>query len=140
MKKLCCFVLTLALTAGLFGCASGQGEIKQIKAEEVYYAYEALAEKLGLQVDISNPPTDSDLPYFATVTARDMEGNMIVFHFCSSAAEAESYAEERQWNGVLWFLTLVMGKSSWLTTTTYGSIEIEYDSYKLYEPFAQMIR
>ena len=34
----------------------------------------------------------------------------------------------------------IMGKSSWLTTTTYGSIEIEYDSYKLYEPFAQMIR
>lgn len=140
MKKLYSVVLVLALTAGLFGCSGAQKEIKQIKTEDVYYAYEALSERLGLQVDISNPPTDNDLPYYATVTARDLEGNMIIFHFCKTAADAESFAKERQWNGVLWFLSLVMGKSSWLTTTTYGNIEIEYDNPKLYEPFAQLIR
>ena len=55
-------------------------------------------------------------------------------------AQSENYAKERQWNGVLWFLTLIMGKSTWLTTTTYGNIEIEYDNRKLYELFAQLIR
>ena len=140
MRKLCCIVLALALSVGLLGCVGEQPQIKALKAEDVYHAYAAWEEKLGWNVYISNPPTENDLPYYATVTVHDLEGNMIVFHFCSTAAEAESYAKERQWNGVLWFLSLMMGDSSWLTTTTYGNIEIEYDSRKLYEPFAQLIR
>lgn len=140
MRKLGCAVLAVLLVLALFGCAGEQTQFKRLTGEDVYYAYVALEEKLGLQVSLSNPPTDNDLPYYATVTARDLEGNMIIFHFCKTAADAESFAKERQWNGVLWFLSLVMGKSSWLTTTTYGNIEIEYDNPKLYEPFAQLIR
>ena len=136
MRKLIIFLMLVALMLGLAGCGAHHSQAVEICAEDVYEVYRAA----GYNVDISNPPTDSDLLYHTIVTARDLKGRSITFHFCDSAADAEALAEERQWNWAVWLVTLAMFRPTWLTTATYGSIEIEYDHSGIYQPFAKMIR
>lgn len=136
MRKFVGFLLLAALLLGLVGCGGNQPQTAEIRPEDVYEVYLAA----GYNVDIWNPPTDNDLLYHTTVTARDLEGHSITFHFCNSAADAAALAEERQWNWAVWLVTLAMFRPTWLTTTTYGNIEIEYDHASIYQPFAKMIR
>lgn len=136
MRKMISAILLAAILLGLVGCGAYHAQTVEISAEDVYEVYRAA----GYNVDIGNPPTDNDLLYHTTVTARDLEGHSIAFHFCNSAADAEALAEERQWNWAVWLVTLAMFQPTWLTTSTYGSIEIEYNHTGIYQPFAKMIR
>lgn len=135
MRKTISFLMLVALLIGLVGCGD-QPQTMEIRPEDVYKAYQTA----GYNVDISNPPTDSDLLYHTTVTVRDLEGHSIIFHFCNSSADAEALAEERQWNWALWIYSLALFQPTWLTTKTYGNIEIEYDDSDLHRPFQELIR
>lgn len=136
MREFVCFLLLTALLLSIAGCSGNQPQVQDIRGEDVYEAYKAA----GYGVDMSNPPTDNDELYYCTVRATDLEGHSIVFHFCNSAADAQALAEERQWNWAVWLVSVAMFEPTWLTTKTYGNIEIEYDNAALYRPFAKLIQ
>ena len=52
-----------------------------------------------------------------------------------SNEEADNYADERDWNILLYFFSELFGDSLWLKTKSYNNIAIEYDQSELYKPF-----
>ena len=133
MKKAISILLLFAMVAAVFaGCAGKQG--RPVSCDEVIAAYEAA----GYQVYHREYP-EKDYGYSCCIEIDGEDGDHISFHFFDTAVEAESYAEERQWNWAVWLISVAMQQPTWLTTVTHYNIEIEYDSKDLYKPFEQLI-
>ncbi len=122
----------LLLTALLLsGCSAA---VREVDCNEIAAAYEAA----GYEVFHQDPSALGDFECYMVATD-EKTGESIYFHRFPTAVEAESYADARQYNVLLWGLSVLYGDPSWLHTTTYGVYEIEYDNDALYEPFADLI-
>lgn len=122
------------LFASLASCS--KGEIKEITPEDVVAAYE----NAGYEVWQSEEDDDSIEGERYTIRATHENGDYIFFHFFDSEENAEAYADTRWYNVLIWLFSVIYGEPSWLTTDTYGNIEIEYDDKTLYEPFKELIK
>ncbi len=127
-------LLTCLVLSALASCKNG--EIKEITPEQVVMAYE----EAGYDVWYSEEDDDPIEGERHTVRATHENGDYIFFHFFDSVENAEAYADTRQYNVVIWLFSVIYGDPSWLTTETYGNIEIEYDNKDLYEPFEELIK
>lgn len=134
MKKLLCIVLLAAVVLACFsGCTAKQG--RQVSCGDVITAYE----EAGYEVEHLEYP-DKDYGYTCYVQAEDPQtGDSIRFHVFETEDEAEAYAKENQWNWALWLYSAASFQPTWLTTKTYGCIEIEYDNADLYKPFRELV-
>ncbi len=131
MKKLTAAVVCLCLLLSMTGCGSGQK--KTITCAEVIAAYE----EAGYQVSHWDYP-EKEYGYLCEVDIEEEDGDSIRFHFFETAEEAEAYAQERQWNALLWLFSVIYSDPTWLETETYQNIEIEYDDDDLYKPFKKL--
>lgn len=127
-------LLTCVLFTTLASCKSG--ETKDITPEEVISAYEEAGYEVWSQEEDDYPIEGERY----TVKATHENGDYIFFHFFDSVENAEAYAEEREYNILLWLFSAIYGDPSWLSTETHGNIEIEYDNKDLYEPFGELIK
>lgn len=126
-------LLSCVLFISLVSCKNG--EIKEITPEQVAMAYE----EAGYDVWHSEEDDSIEGERY-TVKATHENGDYIFFHFFDSVENAEAYADSRQYNVVVWLFSVIYGDPSWLSTETYGNIEIEYDNKDLYEPFEELIK
>lgn len=134
MKRMLCMLLFAAMVLSLFaGCTSKQD--KEVTCQEVIAAYQ----EAGYTVYHRDYP-EKEYGYLCCIEIESEDGDHISFNFFDTDKEAEAYAEERQWNWALWLYTAAMFQPTWLTTETYGSIEIEYDDDDLYKPFKELVR
>ena len=111
-------------------------KIREITPEDVITAYEAAGYEVWHGEAVNDPIKGKH--YY--VQANHENGDYIYFSFFDSSENAEAYADEREWNILLWLFSAIYGDPSWLTTEAYGNIEIEYDNKKLYEPFKDLVK
>ncbi len=133
MKKAISILLLLAMVAAMFaGCAGKQG--RPVSCDEVIAAYKAA----GYRVYHRDYP-EKEYGYSCCIEIDSEDGEHISFHFFETNQEAEDYAKEREYNWAVWLISVAMQQPTWITTKTYGNIEIEYTSGKLYQPFTNLI-
>ena len=130
-KMLLSLILVILMTA-LISCNNTK---KEITCEDVIQVYE----EAGYKVFHKETTTD-DLKWdcYVQCTAKDSE-DYIVFHFFENNETATLYADEREWNVILFIFSCAMFEPTWLTTKTYNNIEIEYHKNYLYKPFESLI-
>lgn len=134
MKRVLCLSLLVAMAMSLFaGCAAKQS--KEVTCQDVIGAYE----EAGYEVWHRDYP-EKEYGYACCIEIEDEDGDHISFYFFETVNEADAYAKERQWNWALWLYSAAMFQPTWLTTETYGNIEIEYDQKDLYKPFKALIK
>ena len=134
MKRVICVVLLAAMVLAAFsGCAAEPN--RAVSCGEVVAAYE----EAGYAVWHRDYP-EKEYGYACCIEIEGEDGNHISFYFFETEEEAESYADQRQWNWAVWLVSLAMFQPTWLTTKTYQNIEIEYDSDQLYKPFAELLK
>ncbi len=132
MRKGIVCLLLISMHLSLCACS---GDVKTITCDEVVAAYEAA----GYAPVHKHPSEGYD--YDCYIRVEDMEKDEeIMLYFFSSAEAAESRAEERQFNVLLWLFTVIYGKPQWLHTTSYNNIEVEYVGSAIYEPFEKLTR
>lgn len=134
MKRIFSVLLMVAMVLSLFsGCAGRQD--KEVTCQDVIAAYE----EAGYSVWHKDYP-EKEYGYTCCIEIEGEDGSHISFHFFDTEKEAQDYAKERKWNVVLWLYTAAMFQPTWLTTKTYGNIEIEYDDGALYKPFQSLLK
>ena len=137
MKIKLILILTLFLSVISLASCDGQNitSDKEITCEDIIKVYE----EAGYDT-FHKETTDKDYDWkcYVKCTAPDSD-DYIFFYIFETNEEAESYAKERGWNLLLYFMSCFMGEPSWLTTKTYNNIEIEYDQNYLYKPFKEML-
>lgn len=139
MTKTARFVSIILLACVLFVSLASckNGEINDITPEEVALVYEEAGYDVWCSEE-DGDPVEGEKRY--TVRATHENGDYIFFHFFDSAEDAEAYADTREYNVLVWLFSAIYGDLSWLSTETYGNIEIEYDNKDLYEPFEELIK
>lgn len=133
MKRFVCICLLVAMLLPVFSGCSKQD--KEISCADVIAAYE----QAGYEVWHKEYP-EKEYGYICCIEIEGEGDSHISFCFFEARAEAESYAKERKWNVVLWLYSAAMFHPTWLTTETYGNIEIEYDDQDLYKPFTTLVK
>lgn len=129
--------IALLLAAAILLCCTGcKAEIKNISCDDVIAAYESAGYEIFHK---DTGAEDYEWECYIQATHPD-SGSYIMFYIFDSPDAAESYADTRQWNVVLWLYSLASGHPTWLTTETYGNIEIEYDDGELYKPFQTLLK
>ena len=132
MNKVLALLLGMVILLNIAGCSD---EEREITCDQVIAAYE----EAGYEI-FHKEAADGEQDYVCYVRATDPQsGEYIFFHFFYSTEAAESYADEQEWNPVLWLYSLVSAEPTWLTTKTYNTIEIEYDNGDLYKPFQTLL-
>ena len=133
MKRL--LALTLCIVA-LLSCAGCSGSHKDISCQDVIDTYQ----KAGYQVFHKDDP-DSETGRVCYVRVDDQDSDeYIYFEFYDSEENAKAYADQRQWNVVLWLFSAIYSDPQWLVTETYGNIEYEYRSGSdLIDPFNELV-
>lgn len=127
LVSVCAALLILTMAAG---CNSNDSH-NVISCADVISAYE----EAGYEV-WHNEYTEGD--FLCLVNAENADGDSIYFTFFASADEAEQYAEETQWNVLLWLYSLVNGDPIWVHTEAYDTIAIQYENADLYTPFQEL--
>lgn len=127
LVSVCAALLILTMAAG---CNSNDSH-NVISCADVISAYV----EAGYEV-WHNEYTEGD--FLCLVNAENADGDSIYFTFFDSADEAEQYAEETQWNVLLWLYSLVNGDPIWVHTEAYDTIAIQYENADLYTPFQEL--
>ena len=127
-------MLVLCLCAlVLLGCtACSQSGPREISCQDVIDAYE----KAGYAI-FHKEEGNGETGEVCYVKVSDSDSDeYIFFHFFDSEESAKEYADQRQWNVLLWLFSAIYSDPHWLTTKTYGNIEYEYRSgTDLIDPF-----
>ena len=117
------------------GCNTTTKTDKSIACGDVIAAYE----QAGYEV-FHKEATAEDGEWVCYVKASNTATQeYIFFHFFETHEEAVAYSKEREYNVLIWLLSVLYGDPSWLTTKVYNNIEIEYDNSSLYEPFKELL-
>lgn len=132
MKR--CFAMILC-TALLLCCMGCNAQVKDITCDDVIAAYE----KAGYEVFHKDSSYHENGVCYVRIDDPKSD-DYIYFEFFKDAESAQSYAETRQWNVLLWLFSVIYSDPSWLTTKTYGNIEYEYDNSDLIKPFNELIK
>ena len=135
MKKVVLILCLFLLIFTLISCSDNVISEKEITCEDIINAYE----EAGYEI-FHKETTNQDYEWncYVKCTALD-SGDYIFFYIFDTNEEAVNYADEREWNILLYFFSEWFGDSSWLKTKSYNNIAIEYDQNYLYEPFNHMI-
>ncbi len=131
IKRTSCILLCVCMVFLLPACAAK--EQREISCEEVAAAYE----QAGYSVFHNHSPEIDDWVCYLAIENED--GNDIYFHFHETDEEAEAHADGRQYNGLIWLFSVIYGDPTWVHTTTYRNIEIEYTDKNLYAVFEKLI-
>ncbi len=123
---ICCLIISLLLC----GCSP---VFREVTCEEIVAAYE----EAGYEVSHHHPADLGEILCYIAV--ENENGDDIYFDRYATAVEAQSVAETRQYNVLIWLFSVIYGDPTWVHTTTYGCYEIEYTSEELYEPFEELI-
>ena len=109
---------------------------KEITCEDIIKVYE----EAGYEI-FHKETTDENYNWncYLKCTAPDSD-DYIFFYIFDTNEEAVNYADEREWNILLYFFSELFGDSSWLKTKSYNNIAIEYDQNELYVPFESLIK
>ncbi|MBE6959419.1 MAG: hypothetical protein E7448_01670 [Ruminococcaceae bacterium] len=126
---LCIFVL-------LSCAACSQSDPRDISCQDVIDTYENAGYKTWHKEE-----DDSDDGKVCYVQVLDNDSDeYIYFHFFDSEESAKEYADQRQWNVLLWLFSAIYSDPHWLATKTHGNIEYEYRSgTDLIDPFHELI-
>ncbi len=127
MKRIIACLLLVVLM--LSGCNTVE---RDITCQEIIAAYE----EAGYEVFHNE---DEGFDYDCYIKVENEDGDSIYFHRFATPAEAQSRAETRQYNVLIWLFSVIYGDPMWVHTTTYGCYEIEYTSEELYDPFEELI-
>ena len=136
MRKL---ILMLMIFLSIFSLASCDSKNiksdKEITCENIIDVYE----KEDYEI-FHEETTDQGYNWKCSVkcTAPNSD-DYIFFYIFETNEEAKSYAKEREWNLLLFFMSFIMGEPTWLSTKTYNNIVIEYDNNYLYKPFNELL-
>ncbi len=130
-KSIIAIILCVCTVLAVTGCAQAQ---RAVTCEEVVAAYK----DAGYEVFHNHSPQFGDMLCY--VTASGDNGAAIYIEFYKTAEEAESRASQRQYNALIWLFSVIYGDPTWVHTTTYRNIELEYTDKALYEPFAKLIK
>lgn len=134
MKRILSIILLCALILPTFtGC--GAFRKKDITCEDVIAAYE----DAGYEVEHIEY-SDKRYGWLCEVNVTTDDNNFIYIKFFETDEEAKKYADESQWNAVLWMYSLTMLQPTWVHTERYQNIEIEYDKTSLYRPLKKLMR
>ena len=135
-----CVSLLLALS--LFLCFSScRSETKTITCDQVIAAYEQAGYTV-FHKEYADTDTDAGKRKgvcSVCVEVSDDADRNVYFEFFETPADAKAYAEDREWNVVLWFYSLVNMDPSWVYTKTYDVIEYEYTDQTVIHPFEELI-
>ena len=131
MKKI---VLTLMLLISIIALISCDYTKKEITCEDVINAYE----EVGYNVFHKEYNYEEGQICYVKCTALDSD-DYIYFNFFENQEFAEKYANERDWNIVLFIYSCSLFEPTWLTAKTYSNIEIEYHQNYLYKPFKSLM-
>ncbi len=129
MKRMILCLLAVLLL--LSGCGA---VVRDVTCGEIVAAYE----EAGYEVFHQDPSGIDEYDCYIKVEDKEA-GRSIYFHRFPTAIEAQSRADARQYNVLIWLFSVIYGDPLWVHTTTYGCYEIEYDSEELYEPFEKLI-
>jgi hypothetical protein len=108
---------------------------KEITCEDIIKAYE----EAGYEI-FHKETADQNYNWncYVKCTAPDSD-EYIFFYVFETNEDAVSYAEERDWNILLYLFSELFGDSLWLKTKSYNNIAIEYDQKELYKPFESLL-
>ncbi len=136
MQKYLLLFLSIFILTTLASC-DGDNTIseKVITYEDIIKVYE----EAGYEI-FYKETTDQDYDWncYVKCTAPDSD-EYIFFYIFDTNEEAVNYADEREWNILLYFFSELFGDSSWLKTKSYNNIAIEYDQKELYKPFESLL-
>ena len=136
MKKYISILMLFLSVISLASCDSQNiTSDKEITCEDIIKVYEEAG------YDIFHKETteqDYDWECYVKCIAPDSD-DYIFFYIFDTNEEAVNYADEREWNILLYFFSELFGDSSWLKTKSYNNIAIEYDQKELYVPFESLI-
>ena len=136
MKKYISILMLFLSVISLASCDSQNiTSDKEITCEDIIKVYEEAG------YDIFHKETteqDYDWECYVKCIAPDSD-DYIFFYIFDTNEEAVNYADEREWNILLYFFSELFGDSSWLKTKSYNNIAIEYDQNELYVPFESLI-
>ncbi len=128
-------VIVILLCIGILLSATGcSGEQREVTCEDVVAAYE----EAGYDPSHHHSPQIGNMVCYVLVENDDDE--QIYIHFFETAEEAEAEESQRQYNVFIWLFSVIFGDPTWVHTTTYRNIQIEYTDKALYEPFAKLIK
>ncbi len=130
-KPIVAIFLCIGILLFVAGCS---GEQREVTCEDVVAAYK----EAGYEVFHKHSPKFGNMVCY--VKASNDNGEEIFFEFYETSEEAEKIANERQYNVLIWLFSVIYGEPTWVHTTTYRNIEIEYTDKELYEPFANLIK
>ena len=136
MKKYISILMLFLSVISLASCDSQNiTSDKEITCEDIIKVYEEAG------YDIFHKETteqDYDWECYVKCIAPDSD-DYIFFYIFDTNEEAVNYADEREWNILLYFFSELFGDSSWLKTKSYNNIAIEYDQNELDVPFESLI-
>lgn len=134
MKSVVALLLCITLLLGCAGCTLPP-EL-EITCQDVIRVYQ----QAGYGVwHIETPESEDGEVCYVKILDNDSD-EYIYFEFYDSPETAQAYAEQRQWNVLLWLFSVIYGDPQWVITKTYGKIEYEYKlGTELIEPFFDLI-
>lgn len=135
MGKLVLILLLISIL-GLSSCDNDNMVFeKEITCEDIMKVYE----EAGYEI-FHKETTDQDYDWncYVKCTAPDSD-DYIFFYIFDTNEEAVNYADERDWNILLYLFSGLFCDSAWLKTKSYNNIAIEYDQKELYKPFETLL-
>ncbi len=131
MKRLTAALLCMSLFLFCAGCEAA------LPADADCQTVAAVYEKAGCEI---LHVADEDRDYECYIRATDPQsGDYVFFYFFADEQAAQTYADSRQWNVLLWFLSFVMFEPTWLHTKVFGNVVCEYDNDVLFQPFQSLL-
>ena len=137
MKIKLILILSLFFSVTFLASCSSQNitSDKEVTCEDIKKVYEEAGYEIFHK---ETTEQDCDWNCYLKCTAPDSDG-YIFFYIFDTNEEAVNYANEREWNILLYFFSELFGDSLWLKTKSYNNITIEYDQNELYVPFESLI-
>lgn len=136
MRKIGVMLLLLISILGLSSCDNdNMVSEKEITCKDIIKVYEEAGYEIFHKETINQ---DYEWTCYVKCTAAESD-DYIFFYIFDTNEEASNYADERDWNILLYLFSGLFGDSSWLKTKSYNNIAIEYDQNELYEPFESLI-
>lgn len=135
------FLLILAFSCLLLlFTACGEKQAPALSPEDVVGAYKAQ----GYAVTQLDPAGDSSgdspkLPYGHYLIASKGEES-IYFYFFATEEEAEDFKEEKEWNLLLWFYSLLYNDPTWVHVKRYGCLVATYEEKTLTDPLLTLLQ
>lgn len=128
--------LTLPFTLTLTSCNVSNTLKKEYTCQEVISIYQLYNDEYEMHYfDYSG---DESYEYDEYLIISDNEDASAYFYFFENENVAYTYADENNWNIVLWLYALVVGGGSlWVNIEQHGKMVVQYDDASLLRPLIE---